>query len=752
MDREYLASEELVETFIAESSDFLDELELQLIALADATNNPDTPEATRETLMNTIFRLIHTVKGSAGSFGFKNIAALAHKAENLLDAIRKRTIKLDALRLQLCQQAIDLFRILLGQIQKTRVDMDPESQGDVMDLMMKLEEALIDRDQDGSMPAMKEVSSGFFVFEEDAAPEAPAAPAAPAASAPQATLPPPAFRITDAMRNSFLQESDETLQKVEASLLALANTKGAEQMEQVEEAFRRIHSFKGNCGFMGFRDLSDVAHALEGHLERLKIHPQLITSAATECLLRTVDAIKSTLFRVGQSGDDSVEDRDALLKYMEAALPGLEKKGSPSPALDTRRLKPSPLESQAPQLNPVRNDIRVDLKKLDALINLVGELVIAEAMVSGSLADAGIENEQLERAFHHLRRTTLDLQDISMSVRMVPVAQTFRKMTRLVHDTTQKMGKKARLVLKGEDTEVDKTVIEQIADPLVHCVRNAIDHGLEMPEARRQAGKDEVGTITLEARHEESEIWIIIKDDGGGLRRDKILKRARERNLPGIEREATLTDAEVFNYIFEPGFSTADQVTDISGRGVGMDVVRKNIEKIKGRVRIESHPGQGSSIIFEIPLTLAIIDGMLVRVGETKYTVPLLLIQESIILNPDRVTMGPDGSKMVEVRSNFIPIVQLAQLFGEKDIPPLPEDGLVVLVEANQQTLALHVDEILGQQQTVIKALPTTYKRSRAISGCTILGTGEVSLILDVGGMSECLGQAYQALMDKEAA
>jgi two-component system chemotaxis sensor kinase CheA len=313
------------------------------------------------------------------------------------------------------------------------------------------------------------------------------------------------------------------------------------------------------------------------------------------------------------------------------------------------------------------------------------------------------------------------------------------------------MGKKARLILKGEDTEVDKTVIEQIADPLVHCVRNSIDHGLEMPDARRQNGKDEVGTITLEARHEESEIWIIIKDDGGGLRRDKILKRARERNLPGIEREATLTDAEVFNYIFEPGFSTAEQVTDISGRGVGMDVVRKNIEKIKGRVRIESQPGHGTSIIFEIPLTLAIIDGMLVRVGDAKYTLPLLLIQESIILSPERVTVGPDGLKMVDVRSTFVPIVQLAHLFGMADCPPLPDDGLVVIVEVNGQILALHVDEILGQYQTVIKALPNTYQRSRAISGCTILGNGEVSLILDIGGISESLGKEYQNLISKAA-
>jgi two-component system chemotaxis sensor kinase CheA len=744
VDREYLASQELVQTFIAESSDFLDELELQLIALADATSNTETTPAAFDALMNTIFRLIHTVKGSAGSFGFKNISALAHKAENLLDAIRKRCIKLESNRLSLCQQSIDLFRILLGQIQKTNLDMDPASQGDVMDLMAKLEDALIDREEAAAhLPAMREVSSGFFVFEEDEAP----------AKAAAAAVPPPAFRITDAMRTSFLQESDETLQKVEASLLALGHSKGMEQLEHLEEAFRRIHSFKGNCGFMGFVDLSDVAHAVEDQLEALKRHPQMINNTVTECLLRIVDGMKNAVYRIGQSGDDSIIEKPQLLASLDAAMPGAVKKKPSAAGAELRLAKGGPAsDSVAPQLNPVRNDIRVDLKKLDTLINLVGELVIAEAMVSGSLMDAGIENEQLERAFHHLRRTTLDLQDVSMSVRMVPLAQTFRKMTRLVHDTSHKIGKRARLVLKGEDTEVDKSVIEQIADPLVHCVRNAIDHGLESPEIRRQLGKDEVGTITLEARHEESEIWIIIRDDGGGLRRDKILTRARERNLPGIEREATLTDAEVYNYIFEPGFSTADHVTDVSGRGVGMDVVRKNIEKIKGRVRIESQPGQGTSIIFEIPLTLAIIDGMLVRVGQTKYTLPLLLIQESIILSPERITMGPDGLKMVDVRSRFVPIVQLGHLFGQAEVPPLPDDGLVVLVEANQQTLALHVDEILGQQQTVIKALPSTYKRSRAISGCTILGTGEVSLILDVGGISECLGKDYQDWIHKAAA
>ncbi|HYX33151.1 MAG TPA: chemotaxis protein CheA [Oligoflexus sp.] len=751
MDREYLASQELVETFIAESSDFLDEFEVQLIALADAENNPQAPAGATDSLMNNIFRLIHTIKGSAGSFGFKNISALAHRAENLLDDIRKKTIKLDRGRLELLQQSIDLFRILLSHIQKSKHDMDGSCQGDVLDLMMKLEQALKDRDPGGpnALSAMKELSSGFFVFDDDAPPPA----AAPENS--------PSFKITDALRTSFLQESDETLQKVELSLLALATAKGLDANEHVEEAFRRIHSFKGNCGFMGYKDLSEVSHALETHLERLKINPALITDKLTETILRIVDAVKTTLYRIGQSGDDCMEDRESLIEYLESVLPVApgrraqidlpEANAAVQEMPQLKALKSTATLENPASLNPVRNDIRVDLKKLDALINLVGELVIAETMVSGSLAAVGIENEQLDRAFHHLRRTTLDLQDISMSVRMVPVAQTFRKMTRLVHDTTQKLGKKSRLVLKGEDTEVDKTVIEQIADPLVHCVRNSIDHGLEMPDARRESGKDEMGTITLEARHEEGEIWIIIQDDGGGLRRDKILKRARERNLPGIERESTLTDSEVFNYIFEPGFSTAEQVTDVSGRGVGMDVVRKNIEKIKGRVRIESTAGQGTQIIFEIPLTLAIIDGMMVKVGDAKYTIPLLNIQESIILSPERVVMGPDGLKMVDLRSKFIPIVQLGHLFGQKDVAPLPDDGLVVIVEVTQNSLALHVDEILGQQQTVVKALPNSYKRSRAVSGCTILGNGEVSLILDVGGINDCLGEEYQNLISKVA-
>ncbi|RZA14518.1 MAG: chemotaxis protein CheA, partial [Proteobacteria bacterium] len=369
----------------------------------------------------------------------------------------------------------------------------------------------------------------------------------------------------------------------------------------------------------------------------------------------------------------------------------------------------------------------------------------------GWVKSKGIEDESLDRAVHHLKRTTLNLQDVAMSVRMVPVNQTFKKMVRLVHDTSSRLSKKVRLNLLGEETEVDKTVIEQIADPLVHCVRNSIDHGLETPEERLKAGKDEMGTITLEAKHEGGEVWIVIQDDGRGLNKDKILARARERGLFSPDKEHLLTDAEIYNFIFEPGFSTAEKVTDVSGRGVGMDVVKKNIEKVKGKIRIESEAGVGSRVIFQIPLTLAIIEGMMIRVGTAKYTIPLLSIQESIRVPAENITTGPDGLEMIDVRSNFIPIVRLDDLMVRNNRVAKSGDCVVVVVEVNNKSIALLVDEILGQQQTVIKALPAIYKHSKNVSGCSILANGDVSLILDVAGIAQTLNNDYEALVSAAA-
>jgi two-component system chemotaxis sensor kinase CheA len=389
----------------------------------------------------------------------------------------------------------------------------------------------------------------------------------------------------------------------------------------------------------------------------------------------------------------------------------------------------------------VRRDIRVDLERLDSLVNLVGELVIAEAMVTRNNDLAGLELENFERAAHHLRRIICDIQDVAMAVRMIPLSATFRKMIRLVHDLSEKQEKNVRLELVGEETEVDKTVIELIADPLVHIVRNSVDHGIEKTAERRSSGKDEQGLLSIEARHEGGEVLILVRDDGRGLSREKLLTKGIERGLVTGDG-ADLSDNQVFQLIFEPGLSTASAVTDVSGRGVGMDVVKRNIEKLKGRIDIRSTPNEGTSIILRLPLTLAIMEGMLIRVGSARYTIPILTIRETFQPDPKQITVTMDGQEMVKVRREIIPVVRLHELFRKEPDHHELHDGILIIVEYNRKRLALLVDDILGQYQTVIKALPDYLESVPGLSGCTILGDGEVSLILDVAGIMHRVGKA----------
>jgi two-component system chemotaxis sensor kinase CheA len=312
-------------------------------------------------------------------------------------------------------------------------------------------------------------------------------------------------------------------------------------------------------------------------------------------------------------------------------------------------------------------------------------------------------------------------------------------MIRLVHDLSVKSGKKAELKLVGEDTEMDKTVIETITDPLVHILRNSLDHGIEPPAERAAAGKPEKGTVKLSACHEEGEVWITIEDDGRGLDRDKILAKAVSKGL--VEEGAEMSDKAVFNMIFAPGFSTADKITDISGRGVGMDVVKQNLDKIKGKVEVNSKLGVGTSIKLRIPLTLAIIDGMLVRVGQTKAIVPILAIKEAFRPQPGAITTTPDGEKLVRVRENFHPVVCLHEVLGKQPDSSAIEDGILIVLENQDSRICLLVDEILGQQQTVIKGLSDYIGAVRGVSGCTILGNGEICLIMDVNGLLEMSGE-----------
>jgi len=383
-----------------------------------------------------------------------------------------------------------------------------------------------------------------------------------------------------------------------------------------------------------------------------------------------------------------------------------------------------------------KQDIRVDLHKLDALINLVGELVIAESMVTRCEAVAHVEDEYYNRAKHQLRRICDDIKDVAMSVRMIPLSATFRKMIRLVHDLASKENKKIKLNLIGEETEVDKTVIEQIADPLVHIVRNSCDHGIESPDERIKTGKDETGTVSLEGRHEGGEVWILIRDDGHGLNREKIIAKSLEKGLVGPEVK-DWPDEKIYRLVFEPGFSTADQVTDISGRGVGMDVVKRNIEKLNGRIDIQSKVGQGSVFTLRIPLTLAIIDAMLVRVGKGRYMIPTLSIRESLVPTMNQVTITPDGKEILRLREEMVPIVRLYDVFSQTPDSERLKDGILIVAEDSGRSFAIFVDEIVGQQQTVIKGLPDYVGKANGFSGCTILGDGSVSLIIDIGSLSQ---------------
>jgi len=381
--------------------------------------------------------------------------------------------------------------------------------------------------------------------------------------------------------------------------------------------------------------------------------------------------------------------------------------------------------------------INVNVHKLDELMDLVGELVIAEAMVTQNTDLIGLELEQFQKASRHLQKITKEIQDKVMEIRMVPLVMTFQRMQRVVRDMSKELGKDVQLKMVGEHTEVDKNIIEHISDPIMHLVRNAVDHGIETVQERAAAGKPETAVLTLEAQNIGGEVLIMVKDDGRGLDKVRILQKAKENGLLH-KPEADMTDKDIYNLIFLPGFSTKEAITEYSGRGVGMDVVVQNIAAVGGTVAVDSLAGEGTTFTIKIPLTLAIIDGMNVRVGESKYTIPTTSIDQSFRPNERDIITDPNGNEMIMVRGNCYPIIRLHERYRVETEITRIVDGILIMVEQDGNRTCLFVDELLGQQQVVVKALPT-YIRSfhsiEGISGCTLLGDGEISLILDVQGL-----------------
>lgn len=585
-------------------------------------------------------------------------------------------------------------------------------------------------------------------------PSAAAAPPLEAESPPRPSLPEemvtvlPAGTDTEFMR-LFCAEAEELLQDIEQGVLTLEAS--PDDSDTLATVFRAFHTFKGNAGAMKLVTLQAVAHELESLLDAARRGARLLDRAAIDTVLAGADVFaRYTAEAVHQlDGNDAgrplpLPIPDVIARVHEvlasapatpaaAAAPARPAAVPPAPqpaAKASPAAEAAPSVAAAPPSRPARGaspSVRVDTRKLDSLVDLVGELVIAESMVAQ--ASPSSADEHLARLLGHLRGITRDLQRTAMSMRMVPIRGAFQKMTRLVRDTAHELGKEIHLELKGEETELDRTVIEEIGDPLVHMIRNAADHGIELPHDRKAAGKPTAGTIRLEAYHEGGFVVIRLTDNGRGLDPAKLKAKAVERGL--ISADTQLTPREALELIFAPGFSTASQVTDLSGRGVGMDVVRRNIERLRGKVEIESVPGAGTSFTIFMPLTLAIIEGLIVGVGEQRFVIPTLAVRESFRPQASDVTTIHGRGELVDVRGRLVPMLRLGEHLGVSAGVRDPQRSIVVVVEAGHDRRCLLVDELLGKQEVVIKSLGETFASQKVFAGAAILGDGRVGLILD---------------------
>lgn len=657
----------------------------------------------KETDLRSIQQTTHAIKLGARFLELKQLAIVAEAADLLVDRLRTGKEEQTSARLKLFCRAFTFFTEAFDTIAATCDDQPLEGAAEA--LRSALNAAItLDEELPAGILTEAAVNENFNPFN------------------------------TPELVEKFVGEGDELLQNAELGLLRWETS--PEDEENLGALFRDIHSFKGNSGFLGFSDLEKLSHQLEAVLEIAKSGRDLSEFKAANVLLGYLDIMRAALADIARQGSGHVPDLDVHLMTL---LDLLERIDSDAPSAAPLRLATAGAADTEQSRTIKRQDIRVDLSKLDQLINLIGELVIAENMLVHSPELAGLELEQFHRASRQMNKIVRDLQEVAMTIRMVPISGLFRRLLRLVHDLSVKSGKKVDLSLTGEDTEVDKTVAELMTDPLVHLIRNALDHGIESPAERKAGGKPDKGSLQLSARHEEGEIWIILEDDGRGLSREKILARAATKGLLNKSAEE-MSDREVWNMIFLPGFSTAEQITDISGRGVGMDVVKKNIEKIKGKVELTSTPNQGTRFTLRIPLTLGIIDGMLLRVGSAKCIIPTLAINQAFRPTPAMITVTPDGLELVRVRERFYPVVRLHQILA--NAPEFTElsAGILLTLEHQGAIIALFVDELLGQQQTVIKGLSEHFENARWVTGCTILGDGEVCLILDVGHLVDTHG------------
>ena len=794
-------TKEIISSFIAEGFERLDDAEAQLGKLGEGD------EISR---LNSVFRLFHSVKGSAGYLNFENIKILTHQAEALLEVFIKKKVPTSPESLDVIFQTVDSLRELIK---------------------------LVEREFDDSAGAEKAASQAALVREYAevllTGHETGESPVSPAASAPSENPPSRPEPVSDTpneiflnelvaadMVERFLAESTDLADAAERGALVLGTPQALP--DTLNEIFRAIHTIKGNAGFFGHSLLERLCMDFETLLDGARKGSIQVNEGFASSAMARIDVIRSAVatVRIRKADEDPNEpsaspgsynspvpprdeSRSAFQKTTRASVSELPDALSPGfppffEATESRPLSPRKiLEVEPPlidlykpigeilvemgaapeeaiqkaldqQIKPLgeilvengavkqedlnsalaaqrkavgverpqaeeiqRKEIRVDTAKLDKLFDLVGELITAEAMVGNSPDLAGLKLDLFQKSFSGLSKISREIQETTMMIRMIPLEGLFQKMTRLVRDLSRKFDKAVDFSVAGAETEMDKNVIEQISDPLVHILRNALDHGLESSKQRLEAGKKEIGHLHLDARYEGSEIWISIKDDGAGLSRERILAKAIEKGLIKAEDSDTITDKDLWSLIFEPGFSTAAKVTEVSGRGVGMDVVKKNLERIRGKVDIITTKGQGSEFILKIPLTMAIIEGITVKVGQGFYSIPLGDIIEFFKVTSDKITVTSRGEETINLRGQLLPLVKLGEVFQIAGAIDDPTVGIVIVVQSAGMSACILIDEVVGNQQIVVKSISEYLGKVEGISGCSILGDGTVSFIVD---------------------
>ncbi len=702
------------DTFFEEAAELLSDMERYLLDLDIESPDPEQ--------LNAIFRAAHSIKGGAGAFGFDVLQKTTHIFENLLDHLRRGEL---TLRRDIVDIFLETKDMLQDQLDAYRNSAEPDAEAfaRICQILQRIALEEIENKKPGASSTVV---------------------AQPVVEAPKPipTPPPAVVKQPEAVKKTEEYAATGDAARVSVALLGVSLKDRALLVEELKQ-FGKVVKESGTeqryeVELLSAEDPSDIEAVLCFVVEpdQLEICVLGIAEEAADTPAASVSAPPAP---ASNAEDDLEAMFDAASAATFAAMSAPAPKAAPASAAPMPAPKAAPAAprapaaEKAPAANSESTTLRVPVDKVDQIINLVGELVITQSMLEQSVSqlDGAIHGE-LVNGMSLLQRNARDLQEAVMSIRMVPMDFVFSRFPRQVRDLASKLGKDVELITEGKSTELDKSLVERIVDPLSHLVRNSLDHGLEMPEIRVAAGKPRTGRLTLSAQHQGGNIVIDVIDDGAGLNRDKILAKARSSGLPVSDN---MTDEDVFQLIFAPGFSTAEQVTDVSGRGVGMDVVKRNIQSLGGHVQIISRKGQGTTTRIVLPLTLAILDGMSIRVADEIFILPLNAVLESLQPRSEDIYSMAGTDQLLKVRDEYLPMVSLYQVFNIPEARTNATECIVVIVQGEGRRYALVVDDLIGQQQVVVKNLETNYRKVPGVSAATILGDGSVALILDIADL-----------------